>query len=231
MNHWSNQSLRQELEALAEPSYQQFATSLIPDCRPMLGVRIPHLRKIARRLAKETPLEYLAQAPEDTFEELMLKGLVIGYLQTDWETLLEEIARFVPKIDNWSICDSFCSSLKRVKEAPDRFWCFLQPYLNATRPFELRFAIVMLLNYYIDDAHLSAVLTSLEGIHSQDYYVKMAIAWAISLCFIRFPEQGLCFLQRTSLDTDSYNKALQKICESRQVDASTKAIIKKMKRK
>ena len=224
-------ALRRQLFDLSEPTYQQFSASLIPHCHNMIGVRIPTLRKIAKKIAKESPYDYLANAPEDYFEELMLKGLVIGYLPCDLELLLQEIACFVPKINNWSICDSFCSSLKRVNEAPDRFWRFIQPYFKSTRPFEIRFAIVMSLNYYIDDTHLLANFSIFEKIQSEDYYVKMAIAWAISICFIRFPEQTTQFLTNTSLEIETYNKALQKICESQRIDATTKASVKAMKRK
>jgi hypothetical protein len=71
----------------------------------------------------------------------------------------------------------------------------------------------------------------LDAIKHPGYYVKMAAAWAISLCYIKFPRITMDYLQNSSLDDFTYNKALQKIIESYQVNQDTKKIIRSMKRK
>ena len=58
----------------------------------------------------------------------------------------------------------------------------------------------------------------------------MGAAWLISICFIKYPNETLKFLQNTSIDSRTFNKSIQKIIESRQVDAATKNSLKKMKR-
>lgn len=96
-----NAILKQLME-LKEEEYQKFQASLIPNCNNMLGVRIPELRKIAKEIAKEDWQTYLKNAKDTFFEEVMLQGMVIGYIKTDIEIRLKYIEQFVPKITNWS---------------------------------------------------------------------------------------------------------------------------------
>lgn len=98
--------------------------------------------------------------------------MVIGAICAPPQEVLARTAAFVPKIDNWSVCDSFCSGLKLARTHPEPVWEFLQPYFEDPRPFAVRFAVVMLLFYYIDAQHLPRVLALLEEVHSDEYYVK-----------------------------------------------------------
>lgn len=224
-------SIHERLLALAEPEFQKFSSSLLPGTDNILGVRLPKLRKIAKEIAKGDWHAYLAYAQDDTFEETMLQGMVIGYVKADLQELLRNIAAFVPKIDNWSVCDSFCSGLKIARESPEAMWDFLQPYLHTEQEFEARFGAVMLLFYFIDETHIRDVLALLDQIPAQGYYARMAVAWAVSICFVHFPELTMEYLRTgTLLDDRTYNKALQKITESRCIDRETKAVIRRMKR-
>ena len=139
--------LEARLKALAEPDYQAFASRLLPGVDNLLGVRIPVLRKLARQLAREDWRAALAAMGNGSFEEIMLQGLILGYAKGSPADILPHVAAFVPKIDNWSICDSFCSGLKLAAAYPEPVWDFLQPYLDSDRAFSVRFAVVMLLFY------------------------------------------------------------------------------------
>ena len=100
--------IKEQLLALAEPEYQKFSSRLLPRTENIIGVRLPHLRKIAKQIAKQEGSNYLLQADDTSFEEVMIQGMVIGYLQKiDIEEVLALVATFVPKINNWSVCDSF----------------------------------------------------------------------------------------------------------------------------
>ena len=89
----------------------------------------------------------------------------------------------------------------------------------------------MMLNYYITEEYIDIVLKSLDKISHDGYYVKMAVAWAVSICFIHFEDKTMDFLKNNNLDDFTYNKSLQKICESLRVNKDTKILIKSMKRK
>ncbi|WP_343252416.1 DNA alkylation repair protein [Ligaoa zhengdingensis] len=224
--------IAQRLRALAEPDYQRFASSLIPTIDPttLLGVRLPALRKIAAELVREDWQSYLQTASDNTFEEIMLQGMVIGTVQLPLERIFPLIEAFLPKIDNWSVCDSFCSGLKIAREYPGQVWNFLQPFLSDQREYYLRFGVVMLLFYYIDESHLDAVLALLDAAQSDGYYAKMAVAWAVCSCYTAFPARTLAYLRTCRLDVVTYQKALQKILESNKVSRGDKAVIRAMKR-
>ncbi|MDK8180086.1 DNA alkylation repair protein [Paenibacillus sp. UMB4589-SE434] len=224
-------TLKEQLLELAEPGYQAFSAALIPNINNVLGVRLPELRKIAKKMATGNWTGNFIENQAEWFEEVMVHGMIIGYLKADIDEVLYHIAAFIPSIDNWSVCDSFCAGLKVTQKHKEHVWDFLQPYFESTNEYDLRFAVVMLLNYYVDDIYLDAVLKKLDGIKHEAYYVKMAVAWAISICFIKMPEPTMTYLKSNSLDNDTFNKALQKITESFRVDQETKRIIRSMKRK
>ena len=224
-------NIRAELLKLAEPDYQVFASRLLPGTPHILGVRLPYLRKMAQKIVKEGATSFLSEREMVYFEEVMLRGMVIGYLKNlPLERHLYYIKEFVPLIDNWSVCDSFCSGLKVVGRHPEYFWSEVTAYLKSTNEFEVRFGVVMLLNYYVNNRYVEQVLGLLEETMHSGYYVRMAIAWAISVCYVNYPQLTLRYLQKTTLDTFTYNKALQKIRESLKTDSDTRALMKQMKR-
>lgn len=222
--------IKQQLEALAEEEYRVFSSSLLPNIDNVLGVRLPLLRKIAGQLAKENWREYLQTAKGDSFEEIMLHAMVIGCVKCAVEERLLYIQKFVPKIDNWSVCDSFCAGLKFTKEHPEQVWNFLQPYFWSRQEYAIRFAVVMLLFYYTKETHIDKVLNTLDSVRHDGYYAKMAVAWAVSICYVQYPERTMIYLKNNRLDDFTYNKALQKIKESLKVDKETKKQIRTMKR-
>ncbi len=229
------QNIQEQLLSMAESDYQKFTASLLPGVNNILGVRLPKLRKLAKQIAKEDWRDYFKtiQSKNDKneyFEETMLQGMVIGYMVEDIETILTYIKYFIPKIDNWSVCDSFCIGLKFTKQNQGQVWDFLQPYFYSESTYAVRFSIVMLLDFYIDQVHIEQVLKVFDKINHSDYYVKMAVAWAISICYIKFPILTMDYLKNNHLDDFTYHKSLQKITESLQIDKETKLMIKKMKR-
>lgn len=226
-------TIREQLFALQDLDYQKFSSALIPniDASTMIGVRVPLLRQLAKGIAKTEPLRYLQTVEDTYFEELLLQGMVIGYMKASPQEKLPLMEQFIPKIDNWSVCDSFCSGLKFTKMNQAMVWDFLQPYFESVNAYDLRFAVVMLLNYYVDEQYVHETLRLLNSVSHEDYYVKMAVAWAVSICYIKLPEATMPFLQNNQLDTFTYNKALQKITESLRIDAETKQMIRSMRRK
>lgn len=221
---------RNKLEQLAEPDYKEFSSRLLPGVDNIIGVRLPHLRKMAKSIASDEWLTYVTEESLVYFEETMLQGMLIGTLRLDIEEVLSLVADFVPKINNWSVCDSFCSGLKIVKKHKKRVWEFIFPYLRSEKAFEIRFAVVIMIFYFIDKHNIREVLIALDSISHNNYYVKMAVAWAVSICYVTLPEITMTYLKSNNLDNDTYNKALQKICESLRIDKATKTIVKQMKR-
>lgn len=228
----TNQEIRKKLLESAEDNYRNFSASLIPGCDKMIGVRIPKLRLIAKEIAKGNYKEYLKNAVDDSFEEVMIQGLVIGYIKADIDEVLEYVKEFVPKISNWSINDCFCSTLKIVKKNRDTVWNFMQQYLNSDKEFELRFLAIMLMDYYIEDEYVDKVIEILDSIHNDGYYLKMGVAWALASIYSNYPELVYMYLkEKSNLDNFTYNKAIQKTIESYRVSDNDKKMLKNMKRK
>jgi len=224
--------IRQDLLNSADKKYKDFHSSLCPGTNNIIGVRVPVLRNYAKKLSKQENFKnYISFDKTVYYEEVMLQGMLIGFIKnTDIKEVLEVIKNFIPKIDNWAVCDIFCAGLKAVNKNKDTFWSFIQKYLKSKKEFELRFALVIILDYFIDDKHIKDALNIFDNIKHDGYYVKMAIAWAISVAFVKFPETTMMYLKNNNLDDWTYNKALQKICESLRVSKETKKIIKEMKR-
>lgn len=231
MRTYDNTWIRERLEQLREPDYQAFASGLLPGIEPILGVRLPELRKIAKKLAKDNWQEYLEQAQDDSMEEIMLQGMALGYARGTLQEKEIFLRKFIPKIDNWSVCDSCCATIKLAKEQPEEMWEFLQEYLHSEKEFEVRFALVQFLNYYVNQEYLIRVLEEIDSVSNKAYYVQMAQAWAVSICYREFPRETEMFLKQNHLDDFTYNKALQKITESQKVSKEEKAYIRSMKRK
>lgn len=223
------EELKETLFSLADEKYKEFHGSLCPGTNNIIGIRVPILRNLARSVAKEDWREYLQNAKDDYYEEVMLQGMIIGLAKMEFDERIEYIKKFIPKIDNWAICDVTCTGFKFAKKNMEEVWKFLKPYLDSNKEFEIRFAVVMLLDFYITEEYIKDVLEILNNIHHEGYYVKMAVAWAISICYIKFPKETIKLLEKNNLDTFTYNKALQKITESYRVSKEEKEKIRKMK--
>ncbi|AVP55190.1 DNA alkylation repair protein [Clostridium tetani] len=226
-----NKKIREEIFELIDEDYKKFSSSLLPNIDNILGVRLPELRKLAKKVAKDDWRKFIDTADNQYFEQIMLQGMVLGYIKINIEEILLYVAEFIPKIDNWSVCDSFCGGLKFTKNNMEQVWNFIQPFLSSKKEYEVRFAVVMLLDFYINDEYIDKVLKLLDNVNHPGYYAKMAVAWAVSICYIKFPEKTMDYLKNNNLDDFTYNKSLQKICESLRVDKETKKIIKAMRRK
>lgn len=224
-------NIRKQLEEHAEKEYQKFSASLIPNINNVLGVRLPILRKFSKEIVKSSDLRAFLEINEFKYmEEYALKGMVIGLLKLPINEVLMHIKEFVPTIDNWSVCDSFCNSLKITNENLSNVWEFLQPYFSSKNEYELRFAYVMLLNYYLIDDYIEKIFFIVDKFKDERYYAKMAVAWLVSICFIKYPKETKEYLKKSKLDDWTFNKSIQKICESLKVDKKTKQSLKQLKR-
>ena len=169
---------------------------------------------------------------DDYYESITLQGMIIGMQRNiPREHLFAQIEAFVPKIRNWGICDTFCAGLKKVRKYPEETWGFLQKYLQSDKEFEIRFGVVMLLDHYMSEKYLEKLFAISESIHHEGYYVKMAVAWLLSICFVKFYDETLAFMETAKLDDFTYNKALQKARESLRISKEEKKQLQAMKRR
>ena len=220
------------LNPYIDNNYKNFHEKLCPTKYEILGIKIPTLRKIAKELLKDFEYkEFINNMDNSIYEHIMLEGLIIANLKISYQEKIELIKNYLPKIDNWAICDIFVSELKFIKNNKKDFLVFLKTIMNINEAFYKRFIIVSLLNYYIDDEYLDLVLEYTIKIKDDNYYVKMAIAWCLSICLIKYFDYTIKIMinNKNNIDKWTYNKALQKGIESLRISKDNKDILKKMK--
>jgi 3-methyladenine DNA glycosylase AlkD len=227
-----NAAIRAQLKTLSEPKLRDFTAKLTPNISidSILGIRVGTLRTLAKQMARQADWETQLAENEDVYmEETMLRGFIINYAKMPFEKRLELTAAFVPRIDNWAVCDTFCYDVK-AQEKP-LFWEFIQPYLKSDKAYNIRFGTIEILRNFIDNEYVSDVFEIFENIKNEDYYVRMGVAWTLSFFFIKMPDRTFDFLKNNRLDDFTHNKTLQKIIESRRVNEETKEMIRTLKRR
>lgn len=230
------EKIKEDLLKLKDENYKEFSLKLLPGVKEdhIIGVRIPILRKEAKKIIKNFEWEsYLLEEESLLFEEKMLQGMIIGLVDIEPKKRLEIIDKFLPKIDNWSLCDSFCSSLKfaSIEENQKLIWEYIKGLFKDDREYTVRFAAVLSLNYFINEDYLDELLNSYISVNHNGYYAKMAVAWGISMAYVKYPKKIMEILNnKRNIEKFTYNKAIQKIIESRQVTPDEKERLKLLRR-
>lgn len=221
--------IRKKLFEMQDLKYKEFDSSLCPNVEKIIGVRIPQLRAMAKEIASNEYKEFLENAQDEYYEELVLQGLVIGYAKISIEETFDYLQKFVPKINSWAVCDTTCSNLKITKKHMQEMWDFLEQYINSDKEYEIRFALVMYLNYFLTDEYIDEILQKIDKIENKEYYVQMATAWLVSTAYVEQREKTETFLQQNNLDKFTQNKSIQKIRESYRVSKEDKEKLRKYK--
>lgn len=223
------QQIRNHLSSLIDSEYQQFQSKLIPNGGKILGVRIPFLRTYAREL-RDIDYTCLLGMNYESLEEIILVGFLLSQSKKEPNLVLQELELLLPSLQNWEETDVIASAFKLFRKEPELGLAFIEKCFTSEHPYTIRFGFVLLLNYYICESYLSFIFQSVEQIKCDHYYVKMAKAWLLSICYISFPNETNAFFKQTSLDDWTYHKAIQKCIESRQISNEEKERLKAQKR-
>lgn len=227
-----NFNVEKELFNMQDKKYQEFQKKLCPGIENIIGIRVPVLRNYAKQLLKDNDFKTLMKCISDNYyEEIMLQGMLIGEAKEEFNIIIKYIENFIPKIDNWATCDTFCAGLKITKKNKEKMWNFLQRYLKSKKEFEVRFGIVMILDYFIDEKYLKKDFDIFNNIKVDKYYVQMAVAWAISICLVKYYDKTIKYLlKEADLDDFTYNKSIQKAIESYRITKEQKDFLRKIKK-
>lgn len=217
-----NEQVREKLEQLAEQPYRLFQQRLLPGVETILGVRMPALRQMARQLIRQDWQRALEG--EDLYqEEMLLRGILVALAPMPPEERTALIRDYVPRIDNWAVCDSFCTNLRPFARRHRQLaWQLACSYLQAEEEFAVRFGVVMLLEYFLEPDTFEQALLLLDQVRHPGYYVRMAVAWALSMAYLKNRNRTLAYLSACDLDEFTYRKTLQKIRESRRATGEDK---------
>lgn len=220
--------IREELFKEQDLNYKSFHKKLVPDLDEdkIIGVRVPLLRKIAKQAEKESTV---IQNPY-YYEEFMIKGLMIGYSKSDLSEKIKRLEEFVGLIDNWAVCDGCCSNLKFTEKNREIMLDFISHYINKSQ-FETRFAVVMLMSYYLCDEYIDKALELMLTVNFGEYYSDMAVAWALASAMVNYPEKVLAIIEGNKLPVWVHNKTIQKCRESYRITKEMKSYLNTLKRK
>lgn len=227
--------IRNSLYEIADDKYREFQLKLTPGEDKCIGVRLPQLRKIARKISADDWKKYLDECVickgRSRFqEELMIQGFVLGYVDMSDEARKEYLSEFVPQIRSWAICDS-CVNGFRFMRKNRKFWLeYLNDFSASKKEFEIRFMIISLMCHFMEEEYIDTILSYCENVERSGYYAAMGVAWTVAECYIKYPDKTVLFLESDRLDTFTHNKVIQKIRESNRVTAYEKDKLIKLKK-
>lgn len=223
-------TIREELFELQDVSYGDFQAKLTPTIprELFIGVRVPQARKLAKRLVKEPGIdEFLNELPHKYFDENMLHGLIISEFK-DYDLCIASVDRFLPYVDNWAVCDIM--SPKVFKKNKDKLIYKIREWSASENIYTCRFGLEILMSFYLDDDFKEEYLEIPAFVQSQEYYVKMMIAWFFSTALAKQWDTAIVYLERQVLETWVHNKTIQKARESYRISTEQKEYLKTLKR-
>ncbi len=223
------EEIKKELFALQDEKYRDFQSRLIPTMarEAMIGVRTPQLRKLAKQLAKREDIDvFYHQLPHEYFDENQLHAFLISDIK-DVSLCLEKIALFLPFVDNWATCDQM--SPKVFRKHRQELLPYIKTWLASDRTYEVRFAVGMLMEHFLDDDFELTYPGLVCELRSEEYYINMMIAWYFATALAKQYDAILPFIERMKLEPWTHNKAIQKAIESRRITPEQKAYLKSLK--
>lgn len=233
-----NISVRQRLMALQDLKYKNFHSALMPtvDRELVIGVRMPALRKLVKELEKEPELvsAFLADLPHHYYEENNVHGCLIAG-RKDFEQCMEELERFLPYIDNWATCDLLVPKI--FKHHREELLPFIVRWLGSDHPYTVRFAMKMLMDFYLEDGFDRRYPAMVAAVQSDEYYVKMMAAWYFATALAKQWDAVIPYFKepgadgRPELSRWTHNKAIQKAIESFRITPEQKAYLRTLKKK
>ena len=219
------------LKSLSDSKYREFHKSLTETKYEIIGIRVPMMRHLAKEKLKTDYLTFLKYCGDKYYEEVFIEGQVIAGIK-DENIFLEHFYKFLPKIDNWAICDSFCNSLKRMKKDPDKYFPIVKELsLKDQEIFTSRVGLICILNHFIDEKYLKEIFTILDTIKSDEYYLNMAEAWLVCELYTKYPKETTKYLKKNKLNKFTHNKAISKIHDSYRISKEEKEYLNTLKRK
>jgi 3-methyladenine DNA glycosylase AlkD len=215
-----------------DPKYKDFSLELnLYHKYKSIGVRIPVIRSLAKDLSKKYSLDYLINnIDEEYYEEILLKGFIIGnYKNLTYDELIKHIDNHLPKVSDWSMCDTFVASLKITNKYKNELWKYLNNKLKSKNEYGVRFALVMILNYYIEEKYKDDIYKIIESVKLNTYYVKMANAWLLSYMIIEYFDESINFIKNTKMDSWTISKGITKAIESRRITELNKDKLRELR--
>ena len=228
--------------------------------RRVMGLLSPEIKQVAKQLSREggevvvpdglhricangsEVIRAFEAAPSDSlcYEETVIWGYLINLEKCSLEERLAMLTRYVPVLDNWAVCDSYCAHAKWMARADkEALWAFLERWFDSEREFEVRFAVVVAMCYFLNEEWLDKVYERINSLYfgrikskyktvkgkpkvaqqgtvqgAEPYYVRMGVAWLLATALAKFPDQTRAFVRSSNLPKDIVKLYIRKARES-----------------
>ena len=229
--------------------------------RRVMGLHSPEIKQVAKQLSREggevvmpdgthricvngaEVIRAFEAVPSESlsYEETVIWGYLINLEKYSLDERLAMLTRYVPVLDNWAVCDSYCAHAKWMMRADKAvLWAFLQPWFCSEREFEVRFAVVVAMCYFLNEEWLDKVFERINGLNfdrikskyksvkgkpkvaqqgtvqgAEPYYVRMGVAWLLATALAKFPDKTRAFVRSSNLPEDVVKLYVRKSRESR----------------
>ena len=217
------------LRQRADEGYRAFHMRLVPNVEParILGVRVPEVRALARSLAGTPEAEtFLRELPHEYYEENNLHAFLLER-ERDYGALIEGLNRFLPFVDNWATCDSLSPAL--FKKHPDGLPEQALQWMQSDQTYTVRFGIGVLMRYYLDEGFRPEYAERVAAVRSEEYYVRMMVAWYFATALAAREEDVLPYLTGRRLDPWTHRKAIRKASESNRITPERKQFLRTLR--
>ena len=214
---------------MRDEKFRDFTSKLIPnvDKELIIGVRMPDIRRLAKSLSEEERKKFISGLPHKYHEENLLHGVMLQLIKNDIGEVITETEKFLPYIDNWAVCD--ISQSKLLERYPDVVFGKVSEWAKSEKTYMVRFAIDVLLQFFLDENFTPEVFALAKSIASDEYYVNMALAWFWSFALIKRYEETLPIIESERLPEFVHNKAIQKARESYRISDERKQYLNTFK--
>lgn len=217
------------LEEAAEPELAEFSSKLTPGKDNIIGVRVPTIRAIARKVVRDDWTQVLDSEPR-SFEEEMLRGVVVATAPIGVDERIALTEGFLRYVDNWATCDIFCNSWRIGKGEEGRAWDYLSGLIESDEEYRMRVSVVARMSLFKEEDRMASLLEDIATHDNPGYYYRMGAAWAVSVIYVHFPEMVEELLRSGRMEVWTHNKSIQKIRESRRVSREKKEELNALRR-
>lgn len=221
--------IQKRLFALQDEGYRAGSVKLNPtvDSDTIIGIRIPALRALAKELkGSDGAAAFLSVLPHEYFEEYLLHALLNGSIK-DFDEAVRETERLLPYLNSWALTDSM--RIKAFDKQPEKLIPCIDRWLGSDHPYTVRYGILCLMNYFLDDRFKPAYLESVAAVISDEYYVNMMIAWYFATALAKQYDAAISFLEERRLSKWVHNKTIQKAVESYRITDDQKAYLRTLR--
>lgn len=221
--------IRERLLKMQDIKYKEFHQKLMPTIPSdrVIGIQIPKLRAYAKEIAGSKEAEkFLKELPHEYYEENNLHAFLIERY-SGYQQCIEAVEEFLPYVDNWATCDSLRP--KVFKKNKEKLMVQIEQWLVSEHPYTVRFGIEALMVFYLDEDFKEEYPEKVAAVSSEEYYVKMMVAWYFATALAKQYDATVPYLQQQRLEPWTHNKAIQKAIESRRISPEEKAYLKTLK--